>query len=236
MAPQQSRSGSVRRPSPEVYRRRRLVVVVALLVVLALLIWAVVAVAGLFKGGQEPSAGAPAPASASAASSAPASSEAASSESAGASSGSASASATSSGSADPSSSAEAGATCAPEDIGLKSATDESTYASGDDPVLEMKITNSGSEDCQLNVGTSQQEFKISSGSDRIFSTTDCRTDATDSNMTLKAGATESARFTWKRMRSAPGCKPVSTKPRPGTYSFTAQLGTVDGDKTTFTLK
>lgn len=241
MAPQQSRSGSVRRPSPEVYRRRRLVAVVALLVVLALLIWAVVAVAGLFKGGQETSGGAPAPASASAASassasSAPASSGAASSESAGASSGSASASATSSGSADPSSSAEAGATCAPEDIGLKSATDKSTYASGDDPVLEMKITNSGSEDCQLNVGTSQQEFKISSGSDRIFSTTDCRTDATDSNMTLKAGATESARFTWKRMRSAPGCKPVSTKPRPGTYSFSAQLGSVDGDKTTFTLR
>lgn len=236
MAPQQSRPGSARRPSPEVYRRRRIVVGVALLVVLALLVWAVVAIAGIFTGGQDDNAGAPAPSTASAPSSAPSSPGTASSESAQASSGQVSGSAAASGSTDPSSSAEAAAKCAPEDIGLESATDKSTYAAGDDPVLEMKITNSGSEDCSLNVGTSQQEFKIVSGSDRIFSTTDCRTDATDSDMTLKAGATESARFTWNRLRSAPGCKPVSTKPRPGTYSFTAKLGAVDSDKTNFTLK
>lgn len=235
MAPQQSRPGRIRRPSPEVYRRRRLVAGVALLVVLALLAWAVVAIAGLFKGGRD-DAGSPVPATASASSPAPASSGTASPASNTASSGPSSGSATPSGSPGPSTSAEAAAKCAPEDIGLESATDKSTYASGDDPVLEMKITNSGSEDCSLNVGTSQQEFKIVSGSDRIFSTTDCRTDATDSVMTLKAGATESARFTWNRSRSAPGCKKVATKPRPGTYSFTATLGAVDSDKTPFTLK
>lgn len=103
-------------------------------------------------------------------------------------------------------------------------------------MLEMKITNSGTEDCSLNVGTSQQEFNIVSGSDRIFSTTDCRANATDSVMILKAGATESARFTWERLRSAPGCKKVTTKPRPGTYTFTAKLGAVESDKATFSLK
>lgn len=103
-------------------------------------------------------------------------------------------------------------------------------------MLEMKIANTGSEDCTVNVGTSQQEFKIVSGGDRIFSTTDCRADATDSDITLKAGATESARFTWKRLRTAPGCAEVSTKPRPGTYSFTAKLGDAESDKTNFTLE
>lgn len=119
---------------------------------------------------------------------------------------------------------------------MAAVTDKSSYASGDDPVLEMKITNAGSEDCSLNVGTSQQEFKIVSGADRIFSTTDCRADASDSEMTLKAGATETARFTWDRRRSAPGCKDVSSKPRPGTYTFTAKLGDVESGTTTFTLK
>lgn len=203
---------------------------VALVVVLALVAWAVVAVAGLFGGGRggAPMSSAPGSAGPAATASSPTgtTSAAPTTQSPSASSDAAEAS--------PSRPAEA--ECAADDIGLRSATDKSTYASGEDPVLEMKITNSGSTDCALNVGTSQQEFKIVSGSDRIFSTTDCRTDATDSVMTLKAGATESARFTWNRLRSAPGCQKVATKPRPGTYSFTAQLGAVDSDKTTFTLK
>ncbi|WP_417235578.1 hypothetical protein [Arthrobacter sp.] len=229
MAPQQSRPGRSRKPSPEVFRRRRIVAAVALLVILALLAWAVIAVAGLFAGGHDEAATQDTPA--------PVTSPSAS----GSTAPSASASATSSpspsfGAAEGSSSAVAGPECASDDIELRSSTDKSTYSSGEDPVLEMKITNSGTEDCSLNVGTSQQEFNIVSGSDRIFSTTDCRANATDSVMTLKAGATESARFTWERLRSAPGCKKVTTKPRPGTYTFTAKLGAVESDKATFSLK
>ncbi|WP_372699065.1 hypothetical protein [Arthrobacter sp. JSM 101049] len=234
MAPQQPRSGSGRKPSPEVYRRRRIVAGVALLVAVALIVWAVVAVAGLFTG-DTTDAQAPASSPSSVAAS-PSPSASASSSAEASSAADASTSASSTASADASPAEAAGGECSSADIDVAAATDKSSYGSGDEPVLEMKITNSGSEDCTLNVGTSQQEFKIVSGSDRIFSTTDCRADATDTEMTLKAGATETARFTWDRQRSAPGCKDVSSKPRPGTYSFTAKLGDIESDKTTFTLK
>lgn len=236
MAQQQSRTPGRGKPSPEVFRRRRIVVGVALLVVLALVVWAVIAVVGFFT--KSPEAAAP-PAPAASSSSAPATT--ASAEASGSASGNAAASEP--GSAPPSSSEAgsasaqaAGDSCSSDDIELTAATDKGTYASAEKPVLEMKIQNTGSEDCTVNVGTSQQEFSIVSGSDRIFSTTDCRTDASDSDMTLKAGATESAHFTWDRLRSAPGCKDVETKPRPGTYTFSAKLGDVESDKVNFSLK
>ncbi|HXD28782.1 MAG TPA: hypothetical protein VN621_08510 [Arthrobacter sp.] len=238
MAPQQSRSGTGRKPSPEVYRRRRLVAGVALLVVLGLIVWAVVAVVGLFTGGRTDATAPAAPLSGSASS--PSSPSTASQAAGSSPAADASTPAGSSAPADSpaaSSTAEAaGGACGSGDVDVTAATDKSSYGSGDDPVLEMKITNSGSEDCTLNVGTSQQEFKIVSGSDRIFSTTDCRADASDSEMAVKAGATETARFTWDRRRSAPGCQDVSGKPRPGTYTFTAKLGDIESDKTTFTLR
>lgn len=230
MAQQQSRSPGRGKPSPEVFRRRRIVVAVALLVVLALLVWAVVSVVGLFTGSSD-QAGPPAAAtSSSAAPTSPAGTSA--SESASGSAG-ASAAASSGGS----SAAEAAANgCPSGDIEVSAATDQGTYGAAEKPVLEMKITNTGSKDCTVNVGTSQQEFNIVSGSDRIFSTTDCRKDPSDSRMTLKAGASESARFTWDRLRSAPGCKNVETKPRPGTYTFAAKLGDVESGEVNFSLK
>ncbi|MGO1696103.1 MAG: hypothetical protein ACTHZK_10385 [Arthrobacter sp.] len=235
MAQQQSRSPGRGKPSPEVFRRRRIVVGVALLVVLALLAWAVIAVVGFFTRTTDGAGPPPAAASSSSAPSPSASAEATPSASG-------SAAATESGSAEASasstaSSAEAaGGTCASGDITLGAATDQGSYDPAEKPVLEMKIENTGSEDCTVNVGTSQQEFSIVSGSDRIFSTTDCRKDPSDSDMTLKAGATESARFTWDRQRSAPGCKDIESKPRPGTYTFTAKLGDVESDKVNFSLK
>ena len=242
MAQQQSRTPGRGKPSPEVYRRRRIVVGVALLVVLALVIWAVIAVVGFFT--KSPDAAAPpVPAVSSSSVSSPSSapSTAASAEASGSASGSAAASEQGSASAASSeagsaSAQAAGDSCSSGDIKLTAATDKATYAPAEKPVLEMKIQNTGSEDCTVNVGTSQQEFSIVSGSDRIFSTTDCRTDASDSDMTVKAGATESAHFTWDRLRSAPGCKDVETKPRPGTYTFSAKLGDVESDKVNFSLK
>lgn len=207
----------------------------ALLVVVALLIWAVVAVVGLFSAGRDDAGGRPAPAAGST-DTAASPSASSSARPSGSADSSQAASASGDASGQTASADAAGGQCASDDIKVTAATDRPSYGTGDKPVLEMKITNAGSEDCTLNVGTSQQEFKLVSGSDRIFSTTDCRADPTDADMILKAGATETARFTWDRQRSAPGCKDVSTKPRPGTYGFTAKLGDVESDKTTFTLE
>lgn len=126
--------------------------------------------------------------------------------------------------------------CKAGEITITASTDKQSYASEEDPVLTLGIENTSKRDCELNVGTSQQEFLISSGSDRIFSTVDCLSNGEDVVLAFAAGQKESAKFTWNRNRSAPGCKAVNAKPLPGTYKFTAAIGEMTSDPTTFVLK
>ncbi|MBB5512688.1 hypothetical protein HD598_001375 [Neomicrococcus aestuarii] len=118
---------------------------------------------------------------------------------------------------------------------MLSSTDKKNYASGEKPVLTLTVTNAGTVPCVLNVGTSQQEFTVTSGNDRVFSTTDCLAKPSDVNLEIAAGKSETAKFTWDRVRSTPGCSPVNAKPSPGTYVFTAKLGDVESNRSVFDL-
>lgn len=126
--------------------------------------------------------------------------------------------------------------CAESDIELSAATDAASYTADQDPVLILQVKNASESECKINVGTSQQEFRVMSGSDRIFSTADCAQNGEDVILDFKPGQQENARFTWQKERSAPGCKAVNVQPRPGTYRFTALLGELESEPKSFELK
>ncbi|MGV2951105.1 hypothetical protein ACNPM8_02855 [Glutamicibacter sp. AGC46] len=198
------------KPSASVYRRRRITVAVLALVLVGLLVWGVVALAGLFSpdekktAGNEPSAqqtqSVPSP------------------------------------SPEPEDDEAAAKKCKSDEVEITATTDAKSYASDKKPTLLLGIENVSKRECELNVGTTQQEFLVSSGADRIFSTIDCLDGAEDVNLAFKPGQKENARFTWNRERSAPGCKSVSVQPRPGTYKFTAAIGEFVSEPVTFTLE
>lgn len=127
-------------------------------------------------------------------------------------------------------------TCDPAKFTVAASTDKSVYAPTQDPVLTLKVTNQNSVPCTINVGTSQMEFLIVSGADRIFDSKDCQDGAADLLKTLAPGATETANFPWPRTRSTEGCRAISVKPLPGTYVLTTSLGPLDSPKTVFTLQ
>ncbi|MFJ2318526.1 hypothetical protein ACIOTN_17695 [Glutamicibacter sp. NPDC087661] len=198
------------KPSASVYRRRRITVAVLALVLVGLLVWGVVALAGLFSPDEkktadnEPSAqqtqSVPSP------------------------------------SPEPEDDEAAAKKCKSDEVEITATTDAKSYASDKKPTLLLGIENVSKRECELNVGTTQQEFLVSSGADRIFSTIDCLDGAEDVNLAFKPGQKENARFTWNRERSAPGCKSVSVQPRPGTYKFTAAIGDFVSEPVTFTLE
>ena len=126
--------------------------------------------------------------------------------------------------------------CVAGDITVSAATDKQSYGAGEDPVLILNIKNTGKVPCTMNVGTSQQEFVVTSGSDRIFSTRDCQKDPEDTKIKLEKGQEENARFTWNRVRSLPECQPISSKPRPGTYKLKVSLGDKESKPVTFVLQ
>ncbi|WP_423183061.1 hypothetical protein [Arthrobacter sp. NyZ413] len=202
-----------RRPSPAVYRRRRLVVFGGLLVIVAMLVAGIVAVGSSFAGKADT----------------------------GASRNQALATATAA--AAPLTTPTAISTTTPPptpvcDLNLvtvTASTDQPSYTAGQNPVLSMKITNSGTAPCEVNVGTSQMEFLVMSGEDRIFSSKDCQAKSEDLVKQIDPGKSEIANFPWQRNRTVEGCGVVAAKPGNGVYTFKAVLGNKASSKAVFQL-
>ncbi len=223
----------LRPQSPEVYRRRRLVAAVLLLVVLVLVVLLVSWVVSLFRPAPDADGGAPAASTPSVTASATTSASAS-----GDASDDATASDDASGSAteSPSDAAAADGDCPPGDIVISAATDQPAYTEGEDPVLELRVDNTGEEPCRANLGTNQQVFTVYSGSDRIFSTADCQVDGEDALKEISPNTQERARITWPRVRSLPDCAEIDAEPRSGTYRLEVSLGELTAQPVTFTLQ
>ncbi len=129
-----------------------------------------------------------------------------------------------------------GSLCPAGSVAVAAATDAEVYPAGATPVLTLTVTNTGSTACEINVGTSQMEFSVVSGSDRIFSSLDCQDGSRDLFKKVEPGATETANFPWNRNRSAPGCSAVASNPNPGYYMFTARLGEISSEQAVFQLE
>lgn len=126
--------------------------------------------------------------------------------------------------------------CGPEQVEVSASTDADAYAPDENPVLTLTVTNTGDVPCPVNVGTSQMEFLVTSGEDRIFSSADCQEGAEDLNRDIPPGGSEEANFTWERNRSAPGCQAVEANPTPGFYNLSVTLGERSSEEATFELQ
>jgi hypothetical protein len=128
-------------------------------------------------------------------------------------------------------------TCDQGLVTVSASTDKAAYAADETPLLSLKVTNGGKVACEVNLGTSQMEYTVTSGSDRIFSSVDCQAESGDLVKTIEPGQSETANFPWQRNRSVPGCGAVAAKPGAGGayYLFVARLGTKSSTKAVFQL-
>lgn len=224
MVRQGNARGTARKPGKAVYRRRRLLAGAVLLLVLALAVAGVVAVSNAFSGGSSDDAG---------------QAGSANGNGAPASAASGTASAVASASASPSASATPSPASACDDklITVTAATDKAVYGPGENPLLTLKVTNGNQVPCEVNIGTSQMEYVVTSGADRIFSSADCQAESSDLVKSIGPGQSETANFPWARNRSVDGCKAVTAQPGGGGayYVFTARLGNKTSPKAVFQL-
>lgn len=93
--------------------------------------------------------------------------------------------------------------CDPAVVQIVAVTDATTYPAEATPLVSMTITNIGAEPCTFDVGTGAQEYVITSGTDRIWSSRDCQTASTEDVRVLEPGVELSTTpFPWDRTRSA----------------------------------
>lgn len=94
--------------------------------------------------------------------------------------------------------------CEAKDIEVTAVSDADTYQAGVLPQLSISLTNTGTTDCTLDVGSTMQSFTVSSGTDVWWRSTDCQENPSSMIATLTAGTTVTSKdpVTWDRTRSS----------------------------------
>lgn len=95
---------------------------------------------------------------------------------------------------------------------------------GGRPQLELRVINTGSAPCTLDLGQSAVELLIFSGPDRIWSSDDCASGGAAKLTTLEPGKAATTRLTWAGRRSLPGCEGPKAQALPGTYRISGRIG------------
>jgi hypothetical protein len=94
--------------------------------------------------------------------------------------------------------------CTDKTVEVEALTDKGSYGADELPQLTLQITNTGKNPCSINVGTSQQVFTITSGTDVYWTSTDCQVEPADAVVDLEPGQTvaSSTPIAWDRTRSS----------------------------------
>lgn len=104
---------------------------------------------------------------------------------------------------DDSKSADAIAECPSDALEVTPITDAESYAAGEEPKLSLSVTNTGKKECTADLGTAGMILAITSGTDRVWLSTDCQRSPDHREVILKPGkklTTEAV--TWDRTRSS----------------------------------
>jgi len=99
--------------------------------------------------------------------------------------------------------ADPSAACAEGVVQVVPITDADSYGADQQPLLSLSVTNSGTTACTFNAGSDVQEYVITSGEEKIWSSKDCQTAPVANAAVLEPGvAVTTTPFPWDRTRSS----------------------------------
>lgn len=104
-----------------------------------------------------------------------------------------------------------------------------------DSKYQLSVINGGKQSCVITIDSKTFELKITSGSDRIWSSRDCAKTLKPATKTLASEESHAWTMTWNGERSRKNCKISSEFPRPGIYWATADLDGTDEIKWRMTV-
>jgi hypothetical protein len=126
--------------------------------------------------------------------------------------------------------------CAPGVVTVAAITDAGDYIAGQQPLLSLSVTNTGTTACTFAVGADVQKYTITSGTEQIWTSTDCQAAATPESRVLEPGvALATTPFAWDRTRSDPAaCESTERAPVTGggaSYHLAVTINGVESAET-----
>ena len=121
--------------------------------------------------------------------------------------------------------------CVAADVTVTPITDAASYGASVNPKLSLSLTNIGANPCTIDAGTKVQSYVITSGTDVIWSSTDCQDPGTNLAQVLQPNVPMTTTpLAWSRTRSdAKACDVTQPKVAGAGASYHLNVA-VDGIK------
>jgi hypothetical protein len=112
---------------------------------------------------------------------------------------------------------------------------KTSYQVGDQPLLELQVTNTGSKPCVQDLADRQVELRVYNGESRVWGSHDCKIQPGTNDKTLAAALPVRVAITWSGLTSQPGCAGTRQRVGAGTYTLYALLSGKTGKASQFTI-
>jgi len=133
------------------------------------------------------------------------------------------------------SSSAAPARCTPAQLAVEAVVGKPRYAIGDQPVLTLQVTNTGSAACVQNVADSQIVLRVYNGASRVWGSHDCQIEPGVDERTLEPGKPAGFSVVWSGLTSQPKCAGTRQRVGAGTYTLYAALSGHQGKAAQFVV-
>jgi hypothetical protein len=122
-----------------------------------------------------------------------------------------------------------------KDLAVAAVVGKSAYHVGDQPVLELQVTNTGAKPCVQDLADKQIELKVYNGESRVWGSHDCQIQPGTDKMTLAVHTPVRVAVTWSGLTSQAGCKGTRQRVGAGTYTLYAVLSGKTGAAAQFAM-
>ena len=134
-----------------------------------------------------------------------------------------------------SSSSTPAARCQAKSLAVIAVVAKSTYQVGDEPMVELQVTNTGTQPCVQDLADKQIELKVYNGESRVWGSHDCEIKAGTDDRTLGANQPVRVSVTWSGLTSQPSCAGTRQRVGAGTYTLYAVLSGTTGKAAQFSI-
>jgi hypothetical protein len=125
--------------------------------------------------------------------------------------------------------------CVPSVLSIAAQTQAKRYQVGQQPELEIQVTNTGQAPCVANLSDSEIELLVYNGESRVWGSHDCQVQPGASPLTLTPRQSVRRSIRWTGLSSQPHCAGHRQRVGAGNYTLHAQFGQIDGRTATFSI-
>jgi hypothetical protein len=126
--------------------------------------------------------------------------------------------------------------CTASQLSLSAASNQPSYAVGDQPVLSIVVKNTSTDACVQDLADPQVVLRVYNGESRVWGSHDCKIEPGTNDQTLMPGRAVRVSIVWSGLSSQPNNCDNRQRAGAGTYTLYASLSGREGAAAQFIIR